>query len=120
MNNYKIEKAKKYSLNQLNGRLSNGKGIFIVLNEYSKKINYIIEIDFFRIDIIKEPYFNKKEYNKETYILTVEKYDSNYPGNKFGGCVIDDRLEFNSIQEAIDYLDKNYIKKEDWIIEDKK
>ncbi len=105
---------KKYTLNRLKGRLSSGKGVFFCIKEDKGNIVYNIDIEFWRLDIIKEI---KDKYPKETYVLTIEKYNSEYPGDKEGGCLIELRQEFNSVEDIIDYLDKNkFIKKEEWIV----
>lgn len=111
-------KLKKYSVNELRGRLSSGKNVSIVLSEKKGKILYTIDITLFRADIIKTLSLSGENYKSETYILTVEKYETDYPGDKEGGGIIDQRLIFHKLEEAIKYLDKNkWIRKEDWIIE---
>lgn len=112
-------KLKKYKINELKGKLSNGKNVFIVLSEKKGKIFYNIDINLFRADLIKKLH-SEKEYDKETYILTIEKYDTAYPGDKEANCIIDERLIFNHLRETIDYLDKKrFLKREDWIIDEK-
>ena len=109
-------KLKKYRLSELKGGLSSGKKVAIVLSEKINETSYNIDINLFRADIIK-----KSSFNGETYILTMEKYDTDYPGDKDGGCLIDERLIFYKVEDAIGYLNKKQIlKKKDWIIKDGK
>lgn len=105
-----ILKNKKHTVNRLKGILSNGDVIKFKLED----CNTITIIQFWRLDVIESL---KKEYKKETYVLTTEKYEKMHIQE--GEEIIDERLEFNTIEEIIDYLDKKgYLKREDWIIEE--
>ena len=106
---------KKYTLNHLKGRINNGKTFFLRLKEQKGDLTLNLDINFWRLDIIKNL---KKEYGKETYVLTIEKYDSRfYPTNT--KCLVDIREEFSSIEDILSYLEKNkFIKKEDLIEDD--
>ena len=102
-------KMKKYTPNQLNGKLGNRKDICIILKEKEEETVYNIEIRFWRADLIE------KNYPKETYILTIQKYDSRYYSSDTT-LLVDKRLEFHTVEEVLDYLDKNnFVKKEDLI-----
>ena len=106
-NNYKIKKVKKYSLNQIKGRLSNKKFIIIWLEEVVNNQINTISIEIYR----------DFEAEGESYsILTYKYYNDMYDG-----ISLKDRgMKFTKLEDLIDYLDKNYIKKEEWIIEDEK
>ena len=68
------------------------------------------------MDIIPEL---KQKYTSETYVLTIEKYDSRYVPE--GDLAIDERLEFTNLQEAIDYLvSKGFLKRDDLIKDETK
>ncbi len=108
-NNLIIEKSKRYTFNQLIGRLSNGKEVYIYLIEKEDKITYKIELCFWRADILE------KKYPKETYLLTIKKYDARYYSEDTI-LLIDKRIEFPKIENLLDYLEENnFIKKRDII-----
>lgn len=110
-------KLKKYTFKELKGRLSNGKDVLIVLNEYSKGVHYDIDINIIRADL--KGSFSKKKYDTETYILTIEKHDSRYTAFDTE-CLIDEKLTFIKLEEVVDYLErKKFIKKKEWIINEK-
>ena len=107
---------RKYRLSRLKGRLSNGKSINVRVVEEKNKERYNLDISFWRLDVIAEL---KTDYKEETYVLTIEKYDSAYPGDKEGNCLIEKSLEFYTVEGILDYLDKNkFLKKKDLILEE--
>lgn len=115
----KIIKLNSYTLSRLKGKLSNRKNVLILLKEKIRGITYNLQIELWRGDLMKPSIMNQK-YSEETYILTIEKYDSRYASPNVK-CIIDKRLEFSSLTDVIDYLDKNkFVKKSDWIIDEKK
>ena len=68
---------------------------------------------FWRLDIIKEL---KKKYKTETYVLNIEKGKPGFDSFHSDELLIDERHEFHTVEEIIDYLDeKGYLKREDWI-----
>lgn len=104
---------RKYTINQFKGRLSNGKAIDIEKSVYDNNMEYIIWIVIRRLDILKEL---KLKYTSETYVVTIEKFESDNPTPEDEALLIDERLEFNSVEEILDYLEeKNYCKKEEII-----
>ena len=113
MKTYEKIILKKYSINRLKGKLSNKKDVYITLGEEINGVKYHIDISIWRPDLLL-----KGEYTKETYNLSIEEYDA-----KYRSCnavkLIDERHEFSTIEEVIDYLDKKYLKKEDWIEDEK-
>ena len=104
---------KKYTLSQMTGRLSNGKNIIININKIEDGIEYETDIKIWRVDILPEL---KEKYPKETYILTIEKYDAKYIYPEGTALVIDKRMEFSKIEDALEYLFKNKFIMEDELI----
>ncbi len=101
-----IPKMKKYSMDQLTGRLGNGGYISFYLNDEDLET----EICIWRSDL-SEP----KKYDKETYILTIKKYKTGYyPEDTV--LFVDIRKEFPSVNEVLDYLEEEGITKRDDII----
>ena len=102
---------KKYSLGQLKGKLSNGKDIFITYKIEESGSAYVFRIRIWRLDVIaqlKDHYFNEK------YVMILEKQNS-----ETGKFTVDERHEFGSVEEILEYLDKNnLVKRNDIIKED--
>jgi hypothetical protein len=106
---------KKYTLNRLRGVLSNGKDIYLYSEESENGIFYVKRVSIWRPDVVKSV---KEKNTKETYVVTVEKWDKRYSPE--GQELIDESAEFSSLQEVIEYLDKKgYLKKSDWIEDEK-
>lgn len=116
----KTVKLKKHKWNELKNKLGSGKNILILLQDKIKGITYNLEINLWRGDLEKPSPMNKK-YLSTTYILTIEQYDSRYASSD-SDFLIDQKLEFNSLEEVVNYLEKNKIlKRDDWLVkEDKK
>ena len=105
---------KKYNLSNLKGAVSNGKYIFLTSKECKGDIIFNIDIKICRADLNFKKYKDKGE----TYFLRLEKYDSKFPGDKEGGCVLELSVYFRTAEEVIDWLDKKgYLKREEWIKE---
>lgn len=110
----KRNKYRKYTLNELKGKLSSKRWIYLYTETKIKGILYNVDVEICRADLN----FPEDRYKKEIYFLRIERWDSKYPGEK-GSSLLDEDLNFKTIEEIIDYLDKNnIIKKENWIIED--
>ena len=110
-----IVKVKKYSLNRLKGRLASQKRYHIFLQEKKDSRTYNIDIDIWRIDVL-----DKKRCPKEQYGLIIEKYDSRYMSSDTY-MLIEKSLEFDHIEEVLDYLKNNsYVKEEDLIKDENK
>lgn len=106
-------KFRKHTINELKGKLSNKKWIFLYTTTKIKKNIYNVDIEICRADLI----FPEDKSNNEIYFLRIERWNSKYPGEK-GESLLDEDFNFKMLEEVIDYLDKNKIlKKEDWIIE---
>lgn len=109
----------KYNLSQLKKKLLFRKDneIYFYYNINIDGTVYKTHIRFWRLDTIPEL---KDKYPKETYVLLIERGDARY-ALELGNLNIDERHEFHTIEEIIEYLDKKgYLKREDWIIEEKK
>ena len=101
---------KKYTLNNLKGILANGKTVRIHLEEQIKGIPHMTAILIRRMDVLF-----KDKFNKETYSLLIEKFDSRYHSSDTPK-VIEIHEEFNAVEEVIIYLVNNkFIKREDLI-----
>jgi len=104
------KKMKRYTFNQLIGRLSNGKSISIRKTETKGSVTFNIDIEFSRMDVKF-----KENYSSETYLLSIEKYDSRYLAYNTE-MLIDKRVKFFDLKELIDYLDKNNLVKREELI----
>lgn len=81
------------------------------LQTKESEVPFNLDISIWRLDVVPEL---KEEYNKETYVVLIEKYDSRYTPE--GNCLIEKRLEFHKIEDIILYLDEEGIlKKEEWV-----
>ena len=115
--NYKIQKNRKYDLEKIRNLLANFKQLWYSYVIKLDNKDYLTKISFSRLDIVPEL---KKEYKKETYVLTIYRGELEGFDEFSDDLVIDERLEFNNIREVINYLDKKeYLKKENWLMEDK-
>ncbi len=102
---------KNYSLGKLKGKLSNGKDVFITYKTEESGSAYVFRIRIWRLDVIAQL---KDQYTNEKYVMILEKQNS-----ETGKFAMDERHEFDSVEEILDYLDKNnLVKRGDIIRED--
>lgn len=107
-----LHKSKEGTLNEIKDRLANGEEFAFWYLDKKEVITYKTQINFWRLDIIPKL---KKKYKKETYVLGIERGDARWVLEE-GNLIIDERHEFHTVEEIIDYLDKKgYLKKKDWI-----
>lgn len=103
---------RKVTFNTLIGLLSNGKDYKIELEEVKGDLKYITVITIGRLDVIP---LLKSKYQTKTYVLTIEKCKEGLWPEE-GELEIDIRIEFNKINDVLDYLQKNsYIIVSDYI-----
>ncbi len=113
--NMERNKFYKHTLNELKGKLSNKKWIYLYTEAKIKKVLYNVDIEICRADLN----FPGEKYKGETYFLRIERWPPQYPGNK-GSSPLDEDFDFKTIEEVANYLDKNKIlKKEEWIDDEK-
>ena len=102
-----------YSPSKLKTILQKGTHIAITYSTKPRKTEFYTEIGFNRLDIISSL---KKRYKKETYVLTVFKGKAATFDIFSKDLIIDERHEFHTVEEIIDYLHKkDYLKRKDWI-----
>ena len=107
-----------YTFSHLRGKLSS-KEFFIYYISHEEGIPYMVAIHILRGDLVSKKWQKRglqpKHEVHESYKLSVEKYDSRYDT-----CGTDMplhlRLEFETLQEVIDYLnDSGILDKQVWI-----
>lgn len=108
-------KFRKYTLNELRGKFSSKKWVYLYTQTKINGVLYNVDVEICRADLN----FPEDRDKKENYFLRIEIWDPKYPGDK-GSSPFDKDLNFKTIEEAIDFLNKNkIIKKEEWIVDEK-
>lgn len=111
--NYKLDKSEKISVKELFRILDSGRQVWHNYTTVEKCVKYMTALTFWRLDVILNL---KKEYKKETYVLRIDKGLAKNFDIFSKDLVIDERHEFHTVEEIIDYLDKKgYLKRKDWI-----
>lgn len=114
LNNKGKEKT-KYNLRDLRKKLSQKELIEFSYENKLKNDIFRTFIRMWRLDLRKD---ESGEYPEEKYCLLVEKGNIKYYFEE-GNLVIDERHEFNKVEEIIKYLDKKgYLKRGEWIKDD--
>ncbi len=109
---------KKFRISELKKLTKKFKDIGCFYATRENGVYYRTELSFNRVDIFKQ---YRKLYKTETYVLTVFRGKLKNFDIFSKNLLIDERHEFHTIEQIIDYLDrKGYLKKEEWIATEKK
>ncbi len=101
-------KKTKYTLRDLRKRLSQKEIIEFSYESKLKNDTFRTFIRMWRLNLGKDDF---NEYPKERYCLLIEKGNIKYYFEE-DHLVVNERHEFNTIEEIIEYLDKNgYLKR---------
>lgn len=115
--NNKTNLLKKHTLSYLIENLSKKFEFSVSYLIKEKDVTYRINVHFWRLDVIENL---KKVYKSEKYVLLIKKGIAE-TFDPFYDLLIDERIEFDSFEKLVEYLDKTgYLKREEWIISNEK
>ena len=114
--NYELDKTGKITVKTLVKLLATGRQVWHNITTVEKRVKYMTALSMWRLDVIPSI---KKDYKKETYVLGIDKGKAKNFDFFSKDLIIDERHEFHTVDEIVDYLDiMAYLKKERWIAQE--